>query len=240
MSPKNNERRYTREEFALVLRLASDLEEGGEGTSDQPSPLGGLTLSQMREIAAEVGIDPAKVSRAAGILPSKKESGLIRLLGGWPRNRLEHTVPGRVPEKDLGRIIEVARRTLGVQGETREVLGSVEWNGSTSSTRVSVSASPREGETTLQASTDRTDSLMGIYAGAGLGVLGVVSVTMGKLVFGETDAGILAAFLSGIPPAFLFCRALWKRSTRKWRERLVALMDAMAREAEASVEAGEE
>ena len=194
----------------------------------------------MREIAAEVGIDPGRVSRAAAILPTLQEPGLTRLIGGRPRHRLEHTVRGTVPEKDLARIIEVARRTLGVQGETREVLGSVEWNGSTSSTRVSVSVSPREGETTLQASTDRTESLVGIYVGAGLGVLGVVSVTMGKLVFGETDAGILSAFLSGIPPAFLFCRALWKRSTRKWRERLVELMGAMAKEAEASVEAGKE
>jgi len=236
MSPSNDERRFSEDEFALVLRMASEVEEGLDSPPPRlPSPEG-MTLAEIQEIAVEVGIDPDRVSRAVALLPTRDDSTLVRLVGGHPRQRLEHWVSGEVPAKDLGRLVEVARKTFGVQGETREVLGAVEWKGSNNVTGFSVSATPGEGKTTLHVSTDRTESIMGIYAGAGMGVLGVVAVTMGKLVFGETDAGIVAALLSGIPPAFLVCRTLWKRSTAKWRDRALHLMNALAAEAEAAVE----
>jgi hypothetical protein len=145
-----------------------------------------------------------------------------------------------VPEKDLGRIVAIARSAFEVQGEAREVLGTVEWKGDNNVTGFAVSATPRDGRTILQASTNRTEAAFGIYAGAGMGVLGAVAVTMGKLVFGETDAGIVAALLSGIPPALLVCRTLWVRSTKKWRERLLRVMDAMAAEAEGLVAQNED
>lgn len=235
MSPSNGERRYSEDEFALVLRMASEVEDVPDPGSDRIPDEGGFTLSQIREIAAEVGIDPERVSRAAALLPSAEESVWARLLGGHPRHRLQHSVSGEVAEKDLVRIIEVARNSLGVQGETREVLGALEWKGSNNVTGYSVSATPREGATTIQVSADRTESMMGIYGGVGMGVLGIVALTSVKLVFGETDAGIVAGLLTGIPPGLLAARALWKKSTKKWRRRLLQLMDALAEEAEASL-----
>lgn len=228
MSPTNDERRYSDEEFALILRTASEVQAG----PDPAPPRQGLTLSEIQEIAAEVGIDPDRVSKAAALLPSATGEGLSRLVGGHPRHRLEHTVKGGVPTAALGRVIDLARREMDTQGETREVLGGLEWKGGTSTTSVTVSVTPREGETVLQASTDRSETMAGIFAGVTLPVGGIIGVTLGKLVFGESDAGIAAALISGMTPALIFARAIWKRSTRHWRERLFHLMDAMAREAE--------
>ena len=235
MPPANDERRYSDEEFAVILRTASEV-PGGLIPALPPQPQDGLTLSQIQEIASEVGIDPGRVSRAAALLPSGDASALMSFLGGQPRHRLEATVPASVPTAALGRIVEVARNATGTQGEAREVLGGLEWKGSTATATFGASITPHEDHTTLHAWTDRTESMAGIYAGAGFGVLGVVALTMGKLVFGETDAGIVAALLSGIPPAFLFARTLWKRSTKKYKLRLIHLMDAMAKEAEGAVE----
>jgi hypothetical protein len=232
MTPSDEERRYSDEEFALILRLSSEAPAGPDPAPSQP----GLTLAEIREIAGEVGIDPERVSRAAALLSSARDTGVSRVLGGHPRHRLEQSVPGTVPEARLGRVIDVARRALDTQGETREVLGALEWKGATNTTTVSVSVVPREGKTTLQAFTDRTESLAATYAGVGLPVTVVIAVTLGKLVFGETGAGIAAALLSGLPPGMLLARTLWKRSTSKWRERLLHLMDAMVREAEALAE----
>ena len=53
---------------------------------------------------------------------------------------------------------------MDTQGEAREVLGALEWKGSTGTATVTVSIVPGEGETTLEASTDRTESLAGLYA----------------------------------------------------------------------------
>ena len=236
MTPSNGERRYSEDEFALVLRMASEPEEGRGPTSNRLSPREGMTLGEIREIAAEVGIEPDRVSRAAALLPAPETSGLNRLIGGSPRHRVEHAVFGVVPAGEFIRVIEAARRMASTQGETREVIGGLEWTGGTGTASFGASIRPRGSETELQAWTNRTETMMGIYGGVGMPILGVVAFTLVKLVFGETDAGIVASLLLGIPPAFLFAREVWKRSTKKYRERLLHLLDAMTREAEAAVE----
>jgi len=97
-----------------------------------------------------------------------------------------------VPAGELGRVIDVARRALSTQGETREVLGALEWKGGTS-----------------------------------------------MASFGETDAGLIASVLSSLPPSFLIARTLWKRSTKKYRECLLHLMDEAVVEEVADSENGQ-
>jgi hypothetical protein len=82
--------------------------------------------------------------------------------------------------------------------------------------------------------------MAGIYGGIGLPVGGVIAVILGKLIFGETDAGIMAALVSGMAPALLLARSLWKRSTGKWRSRLVELTELLVREAERAADPGAE
>ena len=156
------------------------------------------------------------------------------------RFRVEHVIQGELAAEEMIRVIEVVRRELGTQGDSREVLGALEWKGGTGSSSVSISLTPRGGETTLQVAADRTEAMLGIFGGVGLPMAGVIGVTLGKLVFGESDAGILAAFVSGLVPSMLFARVLWKRSAKKWKERLLRLTDAMAREAEDAAQRREE
>jgi hypothetical protein len=234
MSTSDDERRYSDEEFAVILRTASEVSERPNGRDPLP-PRGGLTLAEIKKIAAEVGLDPERVSRAAALLPTGEDSVLTRLVGGGPRHRVEQTVKGLVPAGELGRLIQVARTKVAVQGETREVLGGLEWTGSTATTGYGVSVTPRGGQTNLQAWTNQTETMAGIYGGVGMSVMGIVAVTLGKLVFGETDTGILAAVLSGVPPAFLVARSVWKRAAKKHRRRLLELLDGIRREAESVV-----
>lgn len=241
MSPPNDERRYSDEEFALILRTASEAEDGLTPTPVPTPPQEGLTLPEIQEIAEEVGIDPHRVSRAALMLSVGEPETLVRLAGGPVKYRHEHVIEGELTAEDMIRIIDVARREFETQGESREVMGALEWRGSTAgSSSVSVSLTPRGGETTLRTYVNRTEPLLGVFGGVGLPVAGVIGVLMGKLVFGESDAGIAAAFFSGLVPAMLFARVLWKRSTKKWRERLLGLMDAMAKEAEDAARRKEE
>jgi hypothetical protein len=155
MIPSHDERRYSDEEFALILRTASE----GRGRPETTTPQEGLTLSEILGIAAEVGIDPEGVSKAAALLPSGEVTTMIRLIGGPPRHRLEHRVPGEVPAKGLGRLVDVARRVLDTQGESREVLRGLEWSGGTATTSARVTVTPRDGETILQASIDGTEAM---------------------------------------------------------------------------------
>jgi hypothetical protein len=231
----DDERRYSDEEFALILRTASEIREG----PDPAPPREGLTLRQIREIAVEVGIDPDRVARAAALLPSAPDSAVARWLGGPPRHRLEHVIPIVVPAGELGRVIDVARKAVATQGENREIMGGLEWTASAATASFGASLTPRDGGTVLQASTDRTESMAGIYGGVGMSTVGIVGLLLVKLVFGETDAGIVASLLYSLPPAFLFARTVWSRSTKKYRERLVHLVEAMVKEAEKAAERAE-
>ena len=226
------ERRYSEQEFALVLQMASEEPDAPEEEKTQAlAPVReGLTLAQIQEIAAEVGIDPDRVSRAAALLPRERESRAIRLIGGHPVVSIETVVEREASETDLRRIAEAVRREVGATGKAQEVLGALEWRGNTTTTIVSASATPRDGSTVLQVSADSTGALLTIIGAAGLPTLGVVALTLGKLVFGETDAGIVLGLLSGLPPAAVVSRSLWKRTTKSWRERLLKIMDAMSHE----------
>ena len=232
MSASDDERRYSDEEFSLILKAASEEEAGLAAAPPQQ----GLTLAEIQQIATEAGIDANSVSRAAALLPSMHGETANRLIGASPRHRLEHTISGVVPAGDLVRVIDVARRALDMQGETREVMGGVEWKASSGTTTVVVSIRPGEDETRLQASCDRTEAAAGIYAGVGMAVGGAIALFLAKLVFGETDAGIVASILTGFPAALVAARTVWKRSARAWRERLFGLMHVMSKEAEAATQ----
>ncbi len=77
--------------------------------------------------------------------------------------------------------------------------------------------------------------MMGIFGGVGMGIGGAVALVLVKTVFGESDAGIAAGLLTGLPTGFVFARAIWKRSTRKYREGLLRLLEAMSTEAGGAV-----
>ena len=241
MPTSDSERRYSQEEFALVLRIASEEPDApdDEESLELTPAREGLTLAQIQEIAAEVGIDPNRVSRAAALLPKGHESGLARILGGHPTTSLERVVEGEASEADLRRIADAVRREMGIPGKASEVLGALEWKGNTTATIVSASATPRDGSTVLQVSSDSAGALMTIVGAAGLPTLGAVALTLTKLVFGETDAGIVMGLLSGLLPAALVTRTLWSRTTKAWRGRLVKIMDAMSVETMKALGGGE-
>ncbi|NCG31574.1 MAG: hypothetical protein GWP44_01715 [Proteobacteria bacterium] len=70
-----SDRRYSDEEFALVVRKASELQQPGkEGT-------GGLTLADMKSVGQDVGIDAELIERAASLVPqAAADSGIA---GSW-------------------------------------------------------------------------------------------------------------------------------------------------------------
>lgn len=228
-------RRYSDEEFAVILRTASEAPDASPPTLS-PASKDGLTLSQIKEIAKEVGIDPDKVARAAALLPPVQPTALEKLLGEGPRFRVDDQIEGVVPKTDFGRVIQVARATAGVPGETREVLGGVEWTGSTGTTGYGVSVTPTAGQTHIQVWVNHTETMAGIYGGVGMGVMGVTALTLAKLVFGESDAGIIASILTGLPSGFIVARTVWKGVVKKYRHRLHRMLDTISREAEDAAE----
>ncbi|MFC1661844.1 hypothetical protein ACFL3S_10420 [Gemmatimonadota bacterium] len=233
MSKNQEDRRYTDQEFALILRKVSELQR------DRPGPHGGddgLTLLEMQQIAAEAGMDPELVARAVDLLPSRRLSTAAKIFGGSDKYRAVRTVPGVVPNDELGRLVETIREVLDCQGEAKQVFGGLEWKTGTEPSRVSVNVSSRDDGTRLEVSVDRGGTAFLTYFGPSMGFLLVSAALVGGLGV-DSLQGALAVVLPCLGAAFATGRTLFSRGTRKWNDTVPKLMDAL--EATAKKVAGE-
>jgi hypothetical protein len=217
------DRRYSDDEFALILRKAFELEEhrtgGGSGE--------GLTLQEIRAVAAEMGLDSASVERAAALLPAAGAGALVRVFGGPGLYQMEYTATGEISRDGLTRVVDAIRRVTGHQGKVTEVLGSLEWETVGELSQIHVTVSTVEGQTAVRVLANRelagalTYFLSGVVGLIGMGIIG--AITEPTTVLGITS--LVAGCLGG---AFLTSRTLFKSTAKRFSSKLRDLMGAMS------------
>ncbi|MGH7460340.1 MAG: hypothetical protein ACREMA_04840 [Longimicrobiales bacterium] len=121
--PPDSGRRFTQQEFALILRKAAELQE----SKIIPARRDGFILSEMEQIAAEAGIAMEHVHEAISQIDLPRLSRSERFLGGTATFRVEQSVAAKMSEPALQLIVDEARRAIGKQGEVRYVLDALEW-----------------------------------------------------------------------------------------------------------------
>lgn len=227
-------KRYSEEEFALILRKASEIQDtrkggGGGGTGE------GLTLEEIQSIAGEAGIDPGAISRAAALLGTlewEEKTGLAaRIFGSPGKYNLSFEVAGRLPPEELGRILELIRKEAAHQGRAAEVLGGVEWKTVGELSAINVNITPRGDSTSIQIVGDRSGAggVTFIFPMAGAAIL------VGALgaAFEPTSAVGIVSLVSGVlGSGFLFARTLWSISGGKFHRKLARLMNSLSGEVE--------
>jgi hypothetical protein len=221
-------RRFSDQEFALVLRKAMELQDGRDGAH---RTAGGLSLEDMKAVARDVGIDPALVDRAVSLLPEDRHSTKDRLTGGPTRYRLEHSAKTPLNEEDVARLLDVVRRETGFHGKVTSEIDGVTWETEGEVSQFHVSLAPRGEGTEVRLSVNRdvafilTWSFSVAAAAAGAGVTGAIiepaTVLGGLAIMGTLLTGGLAV-----------ARTLWGRSSRAVRAKAQRLMEALVREVE--------
>jgi hypothetical protein len=225
------DRRYSDNEFSLILRKAFELEErrtGGE--------LGdGLTLQEIQSVAAEMGLDPASVERAAALLPAAGEGTLERVFGGPSLYQMEYTATGEISRDGLTRVVDAIRRVTGHQGKVTEVLGSLEWQTLGETSQIHVTVTPREGQTAVRVLANRGGT--GILTYMGPGLAGFLSIAIiGAITEPTTFVGITSLIAGGLGGAFLISRTIFKSTTTRFRSKLRDLMGATSRAVDETLE----
>ncbi len=227
--PGDSNRRYSDEEFALILRKASKLQTDGpqQELSTGEHPADGLSLSEIQSIAEEAGIDPRLVAEAAAALPTLAAGTAAKVFGGASRYHLEYNRTGEVTEEDLGRIVDVIRREARHQGDASRVLDSLEWKTIGEVSQIYVNVTPRDGKTSVQIVADR--SAAGAMTYLFPGIAAIVSIGgIGATIEPSTVLGVMGLIGACTGSAFLVGRTIWSASTRSFRRRLSALMDAVS------------
>ena len=141
-----SDRRFTDREVALVLRRAAELDKASPGGGTGR----GLSVADLQEIAAEVGIEPSLVTRAVEEMESRGSLEPLALLGPPAVRREIHAVPAELTREQLKELIRIMDRDIPAQGTVTEALDSVRWTSSNWTKGILVAVELAKGETILR------------------------------------------------------------------------------------------
>jgi hypothetical protein len=224
------DRRYSEREFALILKHASELQEG----LNTAAPHGEFTLEEIQSIAAAAGIDAQNVLEAARALPMREvDTGVLH----GPASRFEFSeyLPGEIGPGGIEDIIDAARTETGEDGRVTQVLDSVEWRAHDAYGTLVV-VTRRSGRARLKVIVDGSARQNSIYA------LGVMVGAFGFMLVGTAlNLGTLPALLTfaagGIATTYAAVRLTWRATARRLEERGRRLFEVVARAAGSAISA---
>ncbi len=224
-------RRFTDKEVAIVLRRASELEDReGEGEGGGS----GLSLRELEDIAAEVGISREVVGRAVAHLDSRSKR-LGPLSGGPLTHRAIQAVSGELDEAARARLIEYVNSTSDTIGATSEALGSTQWTSVDRFRSTQVSITPVRGETNVQVVERASTRLrrMAHLLPASL----AAAVTAGSIGVFEPSSGAVAALIAlGFAVGGSVGRGIWGWLSAQSAERVDRLAGELSRQAKQEIE----
>jgi len=213
-------RRYGDDEVREIFSLAVT---GGAGDRTVPAETGGLTLDQLRDIAQEAGIDPARVSHAAASLDARGRPAPVRRMLGLPIGVSRVVDLPRAPtDREWEQLIAEFRTTFGVRGQATSSGGLREW----SQGNLHICVEPTERGTQLRLSTLKEDArslnVLAIAMVAMSVIMGAVVTTAGK----PGKALVLITMFGGIALASFGANVLrlprWARERQRQMESLSA------------------
>lgn len=130
------ERRYDEKETASIIERASlDDEEGeptgetGKGSLVPGSSSDGLTLVQLQEIGAELGIPAERIERAARLVENRRSAPPVKTFLGAARSVARIVpIPRPMDEDEWSRLVVMLRETFGAEGRIRVHGNLRSWN----------------------------------------------------------------------------------------------------------------
>jgi hypothetical protein len=118
MADDNSRQLYNRKQITALLKRAMELQQSG---SSQNS--GGLSLDEIRQIAADVGISPELIDAAA----TEQSQGATGLLGGPVAHEVGRVIAGSVDDEAWEDMVREARHRFGQAGTITQLGATREW-----------------------------------------------------------------------------------------------------------------
>ena len=152
-----DKKEYTEQEFALILSKASELARSPDVGERPPS---GFSLAEMKAIAAEAGLDPVLIERAARLMPvDGGESRLSRVLGGPVKHRRDAHFETRLTEEKTAQLLSAVRAAVEMQGDGDANSSGMSWNSVGAVSQVFVTAHAEGEGTRVRVAVDRGGGL---------------------------------------------------------------------------------
>jgi hypothetical protein len=208
------QRRFSREETALILRRATDAERRA------PSPVeGGLTLEEIAAAAREAGIDPAAVRRAAALTLAPFTESRPGILGAPVAPEIGARFEGRLPDSARAAFHAAVERAIGRRGALADEPNALVWHEDHGSGRTTVRARQEGGAVTVTAEADRRGHLLLLVLAVAM-VVGLALLPLGGFGGVAALAGAVGAVLLPLAALALGTRAAWPLLERPVERRL--------------------
>ncbi len=214
----------------LVVRRAAELDS--QETDQTKYSLGGL-----QRIAAEAGIGPEHIEKAADELMALPRKSGTDFFGRGPIFEFENTLQFPISTASRARMLEELRFETGTVGDLHDTLdNSLWWSCKTGEVGkiTNVIISPGEGETRIRVKTDETTVKNLLVAAGGFGTF--ISFMIGGAILdsigvsaGGAVAGAIAIGSTFLGSSLALGRNWFKRKTREQKEEAKALVDKLAR-----------
>jgi hypothetical protein len=234
--PTNLPRLYGEKEIGKILKRATELQH------EEPSApsAGSMSLQELEDIAAEAGIDPTFLRRAA----LEIDTGAMELstwgkfLGEELLLVREVTIEGELRDDAFERIVEVIQRGTSEHGQPSLLGRTLTWRAETpnKSRTIQITVSSRDGQTTLRLEENLTQFAVGLFAGTTAGVGGGVGVGFG-VGFGLNVLGS-ALFATLFPVgvvglSYIGSRAIYRAIVKRRRSAMGGLFEQVFNEVKA-------
>jgi len=232
-------RLYDEKEVGKILKRATDLQREDPVRAN---PAGGFSLEELEEIAAEAGIDPQHLRRAAAELDTggSDVEGWEHLLGEKVTLVRQAVVPGELGEEGFERLVPAIQILASEHGQPSLLGRTLTWHSETQSKSRSLQivVSVRGGETHIRGEERLHQMAAGLFAGTtagfGVGVGLAVGMPVGLEVLGS--ALFAAAFpLGTIGLTLVAVRQIYRAVVRRRRSILARLVEGIAAEAAAAI-----
>ncbi|MEM7415277.1 MAG: hypothetical protein AAF389_07260 [Gemmatimonadota bacterium] len=208
-----------------ILEAAADLQErsSARGTGSAR----GLTIQELRQVAAEAGIDPHFVDIAATDIDAPMEKGDGSIIGGPDRWHFRTTLPGEIDDDDRDRILLALRGLMGHRGVHEEVYGRMEWSMNDGMGPTTIGVVSRDGTTEVDMTVNRSGEA-GLLHGLGvpLGGLLIGAVTAASTgISGPIVVPVMGLAAGGV---FVATRLMWRKRSQYWDRKLRKTMQRIS------------
>jgi hypothetical protein len=219
------EHRFSEQEVSLVLQRAAEI----EARSGVPAEARGLTLRDLEDVAAEVGIRPESLARAVAELHSRGVAKGTALTGPSPSQKAIRAVTAEISREELSELVRHVEDAVGKPGTVTEALDTVRWTSADRllTTQVSIAASTDTTITVHERYEDRLrpmlhaiPTLWGVLLGIGVGgSIGIAALPIAAII----GTGAAAGFGAG--------RAVWTWLANRSRRRVDQLASDLSERA---------
>jgi hypothetical protein len=220
---EEDERAYSDEDFRRILEKAEELAR----ESDHPSEPGTLlSLSDMKAAAAEAGLDPALVERAAHLVSADSGGTLAgRMLRGVGWKRVNAAFPTPLTQERATRVLSVLRGSTGEEGKGEATPCGLVWQSDRNRFTVTMYNEGRGSRIEVSASPSRWLALSGW--------LGILS---GGVMIGAVAPSTAAGFVGSVAVGLGVALGTWASIIHRARQRGDALLEAVSHAMRSSAE----